>query len=111
MVTMNQFKSGVQKYLESEVMPALGGWQKWLFGAGAAMLLNRADTVIKSLESMPIVKAMDIIHGDKIDIDAVYKSVREQAKSTPAVIEIPAVGSLKMGVADIDKLYQMIMEG
>lgn len=111
MVTMDKVKAGVQMYLEREVIPALGGWQRWLFGAGAAILISRAEGVIRNLENVPIIKMMDVIHGDKIDIETIYEAVREQAHTTPAVIEIPAVGSLKMGVADIDKLYQTIMEG
>lgn len=110
MITMGRFKAGVQMYLEREVIPALSGWQRWVFGAGAAILINRAEEALHNLEQLPVIKMMDVIHGDNIDIDTIYKAVREQAKTTPAVIEIPAVGSLKMGAADIDKLYNMIME-
>lgn len=111
MVTMERLKKGIQLYLEKEIIPSLGGWQKWMFGAGASILVNRAEEILRNLESMPVVKAMNIIQGDKVDIEIVYEAVREQAKNTPAVIEIPAIGTIRLGAADIDKIYQTIMEG
>ncbi len=110
MVTMDKVKRGTAMYLETELVPSLGGWQKWLVGAGAAILVNRMDSVVVNLANMPVVKMMDIIHGDKIDIETVYEAVREQAKTTPAVVDIPGLGTLKLSVADVDKLYKMIME-
>lgn len=110
MVTMDKVKRGMAAYLETELIPSLGGWQKWLVGAGAAILVNRMDNVMANMANMPIVKMMDIIHGDNIDIETVYEAVREQAKTTPAVIDVPGVGTFKLGAADVDKLYRMIME-
>lgn len=110
MITMGKFKNGVANYLDREILPSVDGWKKWVFGAGAIILIDRMENVIRSAANNPAVKMMDIIHGDNIDIETVYHAVREQAATTPAVIEIPAIGSFKMGVADIDTLYKMIME-
>lgn len=110
MVTMEKLRNGIHLYLEREIIPSLGGWQKWVFGAGAALLVNRVEDILHKFENTPIIKAMGIIQDNKVDIDAVYEAVREQAKNTPAVIEIPGVGTIRLSAADIDKLYQTIME-
>lgn len=110
MITMGKLKNGVANYLDREVLPSINGWQKWVFGAGAIILVDRMENVIRSLENHPVVKMMNIVHGDNIDIDTIYGAIREQAAVSPAVFDIPTIGSFKMGVADIDTLYKMIME-
>lgn len=110
MISIAKFRNGIHKYLERELIASMGGWQKWVFGAGAALLLNRFDSLIHGLRENSIIKMMDVIDGDQINIEALYAAFREQAQNYPAVIEIPGIGTIKMAASDIDVLYSMIME-
>lgn len=110
MISIAKFRNGIHKYLERELIASMGGWQKWVFGAGAALLLNRFETIMTGLQNNPIIKMMDVIDGDQINIEALYVAFREQAQTTPAVIEIPGMGTIKMSATDIDLLYNAIME-
>lgn len=110
MVSIDKVKRGVQTYLERELVPSMQGWQKWVFGAGAALILKRIDAVAQNIENNPLVKMMDVIHGDQIDLDAVYVAFREQAANSSAEILLPGMGVIRMGVADIDNLYRIILE-
>ena len=40
MVSMDRVKRGIAKYLDDEFTNKMSGWHKWVFGAGAAMLLE-----------------------------------------------------------------------
>lgn len=110
MISITKFRNGIQKYLERELLASMAGWQKWVFGAGTVLLLNRFDVLISGLKEHPIIKMMDVLNGDQVNIDALYRAFREQAQTTPAVIEIPGMGTIKMAATDIDMLYNMILE-
>lgn len=110
MISIAKFRNGIHKYLERELIASMGGWQKWVFGAGAALLLNRLETIMTGLQNNPIIKMMDVMDGDQINIEALYAAFREQAQTAPAVIEIPGIGTIKMATSDIDVLYSVLME-
>ena len=112
MVNVNKVKNGIAKYLDAEVINKLPGWKSWVFGAGAILIISKADALIDQFKDHPMVKAMGIMDGDMIDIEALHSAFRKQAQTVGSVdISIPMIGELRMGVQDIDRLYNFIMEG
>lgn len=112
MVNINKVKNGIVKFLDAEVITKLPGWKSWVFGAGAIIVLSKADALIDQLKDHPMVKAMGIMDGDMVDVETLHSAFRKQAQTVGAVeISIPMIGNLRMGIEDIDKLYNFIMEG
>lgn len=112
MVPINKVKNGIVKYLDAEVINKLPGWRSWVFGAGAIIMLSKVDTVIDQVKEHPVVKMMGVIDGDMVDVETIYAAFKKQTQTVGAVdISIPTIGNLRMGTADIDRLYNFIMEG
>ena len=112
MVHVDKVKNGVVKFIDTEVVNKLPGWKSWVFGAGAILMLSKADAIIERAKEHPMVKMMGVIDGDMVDVDALYAAFKKQAQTVGAVdISVPAIGDMRMGVADIDRLYNFIMEG
>lgn len=112
MVTLGQVQNGVARYIDAEILPMMDGWKRWVFGGLGGVAIARADTVYKALAGNPMLQALGVIGADGgIDVDILYQEFRRQAqKSGPVSIDIPGIGSLKLGEADIEKLYKYITE-
>lgn len=112
MVHINQVKNGIAKFLDAEVVNKLPGWRSWVFGAGAIIILSKADAVIEQIREYPIVKRMGVLDDDMVDVETLYAAFKKQAQTVGAVnITVPVIGELRVGAADLDRLYNMIMEG
>lgn len=109
-VTISQVQTGLTKYLDSEFVQKLGGVQKWIFGAAAAMLLANFGAVFAKLKANPLVSMLGVIdEQDHIDIDTLYAYFKAEAQKSPASFELPGIGMVTMTSADIDRLYGFIV--
>lgn len=112
MVTVHQIKQGVASYLDHEILPQINGWQKWVAGVVIAEYLDKADKVIDVILSLPAIAVLEIADENKrIDIDRLKSRFVEEARKTGDIhIKLPMLGELKVGEADVHKLYQHITE-
>lgn len=108
MIQYNMFIERVAQYIDREITSKVTGWQKWIFGAGANIAVAKADNIYKSLKDNPMLKTLDIIDGDEINIDLLYDSLVKQADKGPIQIEIPMLGSLSLNRKDVDTLYSYL---
>nr|DAE98798.1 MAG TPA: hypothetical protein [Caudoviricetes sp.] len=112
MVTLAQATAGIERYLDTEILAKIPGWQKWVLGAAASRMLSRSGEIFNTLKSNPVVSAMGIIdEQDQIDIDAVYQEFAAQAQRGAVTFDVPFVGALTLTTADVDKLYRYIIGG
>lgn len=112
MVTLAQVQAGLEKYLETEILSKIPGWQKWVLGAAASRMLSRSGEIFNTLKNNPIISAMGVIdEQDQIDIDAVYREFATQAQRGAVTFDVPFVGALTLTAADVDKLYGYIIGG
>ena len=109
MATVTQIQNGLAKYIDEEVMAAMPGWQKWVFGAGASIALNNLPATIERVKNAEVVKMLGVIdaQGD-IDMAKIYQGVKKQSAKGPVTFEIPAMGKLTLNDADVDKIYRYI---
>lgn len=112
MASIYQIKTGVGRYVEQEILPALPGWRRWVFGAGAVLAVGNAEKIVQTLSGNEMVRMIGLVREDgEVDIDTAYKAIRTQAEQTgPTEIDVPAIGKLRMSADDIDKLYRYIKE-
>lgn len=112
MVTLAQVQAGVEKYLETEILSKIPGWQKWVLGAAASRMLSRSGEIFNQLKTNPVVSAMGVIdEQDQIDIDAIYREFSKQAQRGAITFDIPLMGALTVNSSDIDRLYNYIIGG
>lgn len=110
MVTVRQIKAGAAQFFEESLLANISGLEKVLVGTGIAMYLGKLDGIMANVSEMPAVKALDIIHGDNVDLDTVYQYLREELYKEGAVsLDLPVI-KMKMNVEDLDKLVKKIRE-
>lgn len=111
MVTTDKIKRGIAKYIDEEFTSKIYGWQKWAFGAGAALAIDNSDQLIEKCRANTIVSAMGIFDdGGGVDVERAYRYLKAEAEKTPVTFDAPIIGSVTLNAADVDKLYQAIMQ-
>ena len=109
MVTTTQIQNGLAKYIDEEVVAAMPGWQKWVFGAGASIALNNLPATIERVKNTEVVKMLGVIDAQgEIDIAKIYQGVKKQSAKGPVTFEIPAMGKMTLNDSDVDKIYRFI---
>lgn len=113
MVTLAQVQKGIGKYLDSEILPKITGWQKWVFGATLSLSLSKISNIFNTLKENAFIKMLDVVdEDDNIDIDTIYQEFRKQAQMGAITFDVPIVNlPLTLNVTDIDKIYHHIKEG
>lgn len=110
MVKSDSVAKGLASFIDSEILPKMGGWQKWVFGTAAGLATKRADSIVKELMRNPIVKALGLVTDDGlIDLDSIYSELSRQASKGPAVIQVMGMGDLRLTAEDVDSIYQSIL--
>lgn len=110
MVRINSVAKGLANYIDTEILPKMGGWQRWVVGSAAGIALKRADRLITALADHPLIKAMGIIDSEGlVDLDLIYEEFARQAAKGPAVIDITMNNELRLTAEDVDKIYRAIM--
>ena len=109
MATVTQIQNGIAKYIDEEVVAAMPGWQKWVFGAGASIALNNLPATIERVKNTEVVKMLGVIDAQgNIDMAKIYQGVKKQSAKGPVTFEIPAMGKMTLNDADVDKIYRYI---
>lgn len=110
MVAYTKLINGLSKYVDEEIVNKLTGYQKWVIGAGAGIMLNKATNVFNTLKNNPLIKSMEIINEkDEIDIELIYRELKKQAQKGAVTVEVPMAGVLTLNEQDVDKIYSMIV--
>lgn len=112
MVTVEQVRMGLANFLDQEVVPALPGWKQVVVGGWCTLSLANPDTIKKALES-PYVKAMGIVMPNgMIDIDKAKAAFLPRIRTQGSMdINIPFIGKVGIGEAEVETLYRMITGG
>lgn len=110
MVTLNQVQNGLAKYIDTELLPMIGGWQKWVFGATASVSLTKISNIFNSLKDNAFVKMLDIVdENNMIDIEIIYREFAKQAQHGAITFAVPVINMpLTLNSTDVDKIYHYI---
>lgn len=110
MKTLNKVVTGIQTYLDAEMMQRMTGINKWIIGTGMAMYLDNASNIFNDLKQNEMVKALAIINeADEIDVDKIYNYLIKEAMKCPATFKLPFVGNVTLHAEDVEKIYTHIM--
>lgn len=110
MVTMQQVKNGLVKYIDTDVLPHLTGIKKLGLGVYTALAANNVVDLIEKYRDHPAVAVLDVIDTDgNVDIDKLYQAVAPQfANGEKQTISIPLIGDMTVDRTDLEKLYRYI---
>lgn len=112
MVPIKQVADGFNRYVQNNIVAKVSGLPAWGIGALSVLVADKATNLISQFADQPMVKALGIVDGQNVDIDALYKAVYPQAQKQDASIDFKLlglnVGTLKLTAADVDALYKEI---
>ena len=100
---------GVMNYIDNEILIKINGWQKWVVGSGAGMLMNNTSELFNSLKNNELIKILNIIDADNnVNVLKLYEEIKKQAQKGPVDVNIPMIGTLTLNESDVDKIYSYI---
>ena len=110
MVTMQQVKTGLVRYIDTDVLPHLTGIKKLGLGVYTALAANNVVGLMGKYREHPAVAVLDVIDADgNVDIDKLYQAVAPQfANGEKQTISIPLIGDMTVDRTDLEKLYRYI---
>lgn len=111
MVTMDQVKTGLIKYIDADIMPHLSGLRKVGLGVYVALASEKAVDMALQYRDHPAVAVLDVIDdAGNVDIDRLYQAVVPMVQSGEKIpVEIPLIGEIRMDRNDVEKLYRYIV--
>ena len=110
MIHYTRVVQGIAAYIDNELIGKLNGsWKAWLLGSIAGIGISNAEKLFMQYKDMPLLSALGIVDGENINVEAIYAEMRKQAQRGTATIQLPIVGAVTFGPADVDSLYRCIM--
>ena len=110
MVHKSKVLNGIAAYVDAEIVSKMAGsWKAWVVGGAAGLAVARADALIGELGKNPMVTALGLMQGENIDVEGIYAELLKQAQKGSATVDLPVVGLITFGVADVESLYRHIM--
>lgn len=112
MVTIEQVKNGLTKYVDEEILPGMTGGKRFALGVYAALAVQNLEQTVMKYKDSPAVAALNVIDsGNNVDLDRLYDAAAaSMAGMEKFSVDIPLLGVLTLNRTDIDALYQMIRE-
>ena len=112
MATITQIQNGIARFIDEDIVPMLPGWRRFVFGAGAGIMLARSGEILENIKTNEFVKMMGVIReDDTVDVDVLYKEAKRQIAKAPLTFDLPGMGAITLKDSDIDKLYRLIING
>lgn len=110
MVTMEQVKAGLVKYIDNDVLPHLTGMKKIGLGVYTALAAENVSAIISRYKTHPAVAVLDVIDDqENVDIDRLYQAIYPMFQGgEKQVISIPFIGDMTIDRTDLDRLYRYI---
>lgn len=117
MVSMEQIKGGLTRYLDAEFAPKLprGDFAQNIRAGGAVAwcvyAIRRLDALLPAWAAKAGLDKLGAIDGNgNVDLDGLLEAVRPQIGPEGVGIEVPVPGSITLYPADLDTLARYIKE-
>lgn len=103
MVPIQSVKNGMCRFVDTELVSQMSGWQKIAVSTAAGLLINRLGP---ELEKLP----MGLYENGQVDVDAIYQEARKHWNQA-VPIAIPFIGTVTLTGENLDTMYNMIVNG
>ena len=112
MIHYSRVINGIVAYIDKELASAFNGsWEAWIIRTFAGLAATKAEKLFHSLSGNGIIKALELIDGENINIETFIKELKKQAQQGSATIKLPIVGAVTFTVTDVDSLHRYILGG
>lgn len=111
-VNISSIQKGVASYLDNELMPKFpqNGIQKVIAGTAIALIIRNSTSQLEELLESKVVEMMGIVDDDeKIDVEMLKDEIKNHIPDSGFEVEVPMFGVMKFKKADIDRLYEHIV--
>lgn len=109
--SIQKVQNGLIKFIDTEMVNHLDGWQKIGFGAASALIVKNLPNTVATYANHPAIAMLGIIDKDNnIDIDALHDAILDHFGSDGEYVNIPLIGRVKITKQDVETLYQHIKE-
>lgn len=99
MIQVKQFKNGLRRFIDNELLPSMNGWQKVAVGTVAGLYINSIEDYIKLLPG--------ICKDGMIDVQALYEEIAMHWDGD-VPIQLPLIGTITLTKNNLDTLYTMV---
>lgn len=111
MVDIDKIVDGVITYAEQQIMPHLDKRSQFVMGMAMGILAGKNEEILKGIAENEAMKALGLISGRNVDLEKLYAAAKQQIrKQKDFPLDVPMIGRLTIGEADIDDLYHTIMQ-
>ena len=109
MVTINQVRSGIDKYATNNLYPKMPATHQIGLAFIIKLYSDKLDNIARNFAEHPSIKPLGIIQDGNIDLDTLYRTAKEALGSQR--FELPSIMGLKISIdaSDIDALYNHII--
>lgn len=112
MVTRQQIKNGLVRFMDTELMPHLGEQspvKQIVIATGIGIMLRSLEPMIDKFAHHPMVGLLGVADKDgHIDIDLIAEELRPNIPRDGLVVDIPLVGEIKLFPEDVDSILNHI---
>ena len=112
MANIAQIQRGFTQFVDNEVAAAFDGWQKAIVGGAAALLAANLPNLVKVYGAHPLVAALgvyDPVSGN-VNIDALYNAIVPKMGQEKIPLNIPKLGTIRLGQEELKLLARYIKE-
>lgn len=103
---------GLAAYIANEfARPFVGSLKGWGALLVAGIVQERADAVARALIANPIAQAAELVDGENVDVELLYRHLLRIARENKATVNVPMLGPVTFGEADVEALYRCIVGG
>jgi hypothetical protein len=112
MVSVSQVQRGLALFLDNEIATAFSGWQKAVVAGAGGLIVSNIPALMKSYSSHPLVAALGLYdpNSNTVNLDAVYGAIVPKLGAEKIPIDIPKIGTIKLGRDEFDLLMRYIRE-
>ena len=112
MVHYTKVINGLIGYINQDILAQLNGnIVKWVAGTVVELAAKEAEKLFHALANNAMVKALDVIDGENVNVEKIYPILLGQARkgSATLALPIPLVPPVTFTDKDVESLYRHIM--
>ena len=112
MANIAQIQRGFVQFVDREVAAAFDGWQRAIVGGTAGLLASNFPNLVKVYGAHPFVSALgvyDATSGND-DVDKLYDAFVPKMGADKIPLNIPKLGTIRLGQEELALLVRYIKE-
>lgn len=103
MTSHDRIRRGIMAYMTAEILPLMDPLKSILIAALAPRVI---DANLKKYTHMDWLEGTDLVDGDTVNVDDVYKLIKSSAAGKWPI----ELFGVRFNESDLDKLYRHLME-